>query len=117
MIRYNLERIILLRGHSKPVAFLQRNGFPYYKCHRMLSDPKVVSFKELEVLCRLLRCSPNDLMEWIPDKKHPLEDNHPLGKLRHYQSSDATLKALLKSVPPDKVEQAVELLGSLYGEK
>lgn len=117
MISYNLERIILLRGHSKPVAFLQRNGFPYHKCHRMLSDPKVVSFKELEVLCRLLRCNPNDLMEWIPDKKHPLEEDHPLTKLRRSGSSDAKLKALLKSVPPDKVEQAVELLGSLCKEK
>ncbi|WP_320054845.1 helix-turn-helix transcriptional regulator [uncultured Acetobacteroides sp.] len=117
MICYNLERIILLRGHSKPVAFLQSKGFPYYKCHRMLSNPKMVSFKELERLCKLLHCTPNDLMEWIPDKKRTPESDHPLDKLRRNQASEAKLKALIQSIPTDKVEEASELLSNLCNEK
>jgi hypothetical protein len=116
MIRYNLERIILLRGHNKPAAFLQKNGYGYHKSHRMLAGQTQITFSELFDLCKLLRCTPNDLMEWIPDTKHPLEDNHPLLALRRNIVKEESLQALLKTVPAGKVDQALALLGTLCNE-
>jgi DNA-binding Xre family transcriptional regulator len=116
MIQYNLERLILLRGHNKPIAFLQQNGYSYHKSHRMLSGKTQITFKELFDLCQLLRCTPNDLMELVPDKKQPLDADHPLQALRRNIAKEASLQALLKSVPADKVDQALELIGDLCKE-
>ena len=113
MIKYNLERIIMLRGYNKPVAFLQRCGYGYHKSHRMLTGKTQITFRELFELCTLLRCTPNDLMEWVPNPKHPLDDEHPLLALRRNNADEASLQALLKSVPADKVNEALELLGKL----
>lgn len=116
MIRYNLARIILLRGHSKPAAFLQQNGYGYHKSHRMLDGQTQITFQELFDLCKLLRCTPNDLMEWVPDPKHPLEADHPLQALQRSMIQEESLQALLKTIPADKLGQALELLGSINRE-
>ncbi|WP_320053420.1 helix-turn-helix transcriptional regulator [uncultured Acetobacteroides sp.] len=116
MIRYNLARIILLRGHSKPATFLQQNGFGYHKSHRMLAGQTQITFQELFDLCKLLRCTPNDLMEWVPDQKHPLEADHPLQALHRNIANEEALQALLKTIPTDKVNQMLELLGSINRE-
>ena len=114
MIKYNLERIILLRGHNKPIEFLRSNGYGYHKSYRMLMGQTQITFRELFDLCKLLRCTPNDLMEWVPDPKHPLEADHPLQALHRNMANEAALQAMLKSVPADKVDQAMELIASLY---
>lgn len=116
MIKYNLKRIIMLRGHNKPLDFLQRSGYGYHKSHRMLTGKTQITFRELFELCTLLRCTPNDLLEWVPDPKHQLDDDHPLQALRRNAASEASLQALLKSVPADKVDQALELIGKLCKE-
>lgn len=116
MIKYNLERIIMLRGHNKPLDFLQRSGYGYHKSYRMLMGQTQITFRELFDLCKLLRCTPNDLMEWVPDSKHPLDDEHPLRALRRNIADEASLQALFKSVPADKVNEALELIGKLCKE-
>jgi len=113
MIRYDIERMITLRGNSKPLDFLRDNGFPYHVCLYMLKNPKSVRFEQIEKLCRALKCTPNDLMEWVPDTKHPIETDHPLNKLCRNGSNDASLRGVLQSVPVSKLDEAMELLKKL----
>jgi len=117
MIRYDIERVILLRGHSKPLDFLQENGFPYHVCLYMLKSPKSVRFEQIEKLCRVLKCTPNDLLEWVPDSKHPIETDHPLNKLYRNSSNDASLLGVLQSIPVSKLDEALELLKKLGQEE
>ena len=34
-----------------------------------MRDDKVIGAKTLEVICDILRCQPNKILEWIPDEK------------------------------------------------
>lgn len=116
MIRYNLDRIILLRGHKSPLAYLKELGFPYHIIRFMQSNPKTMKLEYIERLCLALRCSPNDLLEWVPSKKQPIDTTHPLTKLCR-NSAEATLLGTMQSIPIDKVDEAMAYLQQLSSDK
>jgi DNA-binding Xre family transcriptional regulator len=116
MIYYNLERVILLRGYKNPIAYLKEQGYAYHTIRFMLSNPKTMKFEFIEQLCLTLRCSPNDLLEWVPNKKQMLDTTHPLSKLCR-NSDEATLRGAMQSIPIDKVDEALAYLQQLSSEK
>ena len=115
MLHYNIERAILMRGHINPKSYLKRMGFTRFIISNLLSKPKNIRMEHIEKLCLDLHCTPNDLMEWIPSESEPIEDNHPLTKLRRNGLSTPVYSALL-SVPAEKLDEAVAYLQQL-GEK
>lgn len=58
---------------------------------------------ELEKLCILLRCTPNDFCEWIPDKDVQLDSEHPLQKLKRTEKVIDITK-MLNSIPLEYLE-------------
>lgn len=116
MIKYNLQRIADLHGYSTPLDMLQNLGYSYHVCHYLLKNSKTIQLKQLERLCVALRCTPNDLLEWVDDENHPLEEGHPLHKLAR-KRNDAQLRVLMQSIPSDKVNEAIALLNKLANEE
>lgn len=39
---------------------------------------KAVRFSTLEAMCRVLRCQPGDLLEWVDDEGAPVGDGGPV---------------------------------------
>jgi putative transcriptional regulator len=39
---------------------------------------KAVRFSTLEAMCRVLRCQPGDLLEWVDDEGAPVGDDGPV---------------------------------------
>lgn len=115
MIRFNIERIILLRGYKNPLAFLRQQGFTYRVIQYMLATPATLKIEYINKLCVALRCTPNDLMEWQPSDEHPLDADHPLNKLVR-QGAEAAMRGAIRSIPPDKLDRALELLKKLSEE-
>lgn len=108
--------MIRMRGHSNPLRYLQEQGFPYRVCYFMLKGSvTLVKFSQLEQLCRLLHCTPNDLLEWVPKEETPEELSLPLSKLLRRNTS-APLVNAIQSIPSDKLDQALELLKKLSEE-
>lgn len=111
MIRLRVERMIRLRGHLNPLQFLMSHGYSYRNAYYILKEDGHTSVKlrQVENLCRLLRCTPNDLLEWQPNDSTDEELSQPLAKLCRSGSNSAIISAI-SDIPPGKLDKAVELL-------
>jgi len=68
-----------------------------------------MNLKDVEKLCVMLQCSPNDLLEWIPDTKDAKNEKHPLATLKR-KDSFTQLNLMLKDVPLDKLSAIENLI-------
>ena len=107
MLCYNFDRIFRNRGIDRPYTYLVSNGFSP-KFATKVNNNKVVKLhtNELERLCLLLHCTPNDLMLWTPDNDQ--NKNHPLNKLLPYDS--VNMIEALKQVPLEKMKEIEQLI-------
>ena len=64
-------------------SFLTRAGFSDNFASRVKNNNvKRLGLIELEKLCLILNCSPNDLYEWVPDENSQVDKDHELNKIR-----------------------------------
>lgn len=113
MLIFKLSRIFALRGIDKPFAFLVRHGLLRATASNLVND-RVLNVKvaHLEIVCRALNCTPNDLFEWKPDEAKPLPENHSLNSLKREKPA-ARISQIVKDIPVDKLHMVEELLNQL----
>lgn len=110
MLIFNPERVFALRGIAGKVGYLVRQGLSYPLARRLIEgDGLSVRFKNVELLCVLLNCTPNDLFEWRPTEKDQVGENHALNQLKRAALSP-DLQQLIKDIPADKFEEVAALL-------
>ncbi len=112
MLKYNFERLFKMKGILKPALFLIKAGFSKDTAYRIINN-KVSAFSpsQIEKLCIILECSPNDLMEWTADDKTNPADNHPLRKLLPAKPID--LRNIAIGIPIDKMEDFAQKIEEL----
>lgn len=112
MIKVNLDYILRLRNIRKPYAYLRELGLSHTLAHK-LANGTVGGLKnyQMELLCRELYCTPNDLLEWTDGTK-PLPEEHPLKDLRKDPRVMTSLEAM-KKLPLEKMGQFREALDQL----
>ena len=110
MIAYNFDRIFKARGIDKPFAYLKRAGFSDSLSSK-LKNNKVsrLNLTTIERLCVLLWCTPNDFMEWTPDKNSDADSKHPINKIKKHDKIIDITKAL-SSVPLEKLNEIEEII-------
>ena len=90
MLSLNLTPIFQLRGIEKPYTFLVKAGLSQHSATTILNNKtRIFRLDHVELLCEVLVCEPNDLLEWTPDKGKIYSENNPLLKLKQ-QPTDAT---------------------------
>src|SRR5690554_4722218 len=110
MIIYRFDRMFKARGIDKPFAFLQKAGFSDTFSSKIKNNRvSRLDLKPMEKLCLLLKCTPNDLMAWIPDKDVHYEESHPLNALRMSESETDMVK-IINSIPLGKLEMIEQLI-------
>lgn len=112
MIKYNFNRVFKARGIDKPFTYLTKAGFSDNFATKIKNDKiKRLGLKELEKLCILLRCTPNDIYEWNPDDDSQVDKDHPLSVIR---KSDKVfdLTKTLNSVPLAELDKIEELINN-----
>jgi len=79
-----------------------------------LLDNKVNSIqgKHLEKICEYLRCEPNDLYEWKPNRDTVNVAEHPLKGLLRDDKATA-FREMLRNIPLDKIDQIEAMLSGL----
>ena len=109
MLIFNLKRVLDMRGIERPYSFLVRNGFSA-QAATSWSQNRVGCIKpsQIETLCTLLNCTPNDFFEWREDNKSVVPDSHALRSLKK-SKGDLSLSDL----PLDKLEKLGEMLADL----
>lgn len=103
MLTFNFARIFKARGIEKPFSYLVNAGYSDNFATRVAnSKMERMNLKDMERLCVMLQCTPNDILEWIPDKKEAKPEKHPLATLRR-TGSVTKLSQMLNAVPLDKL--------------
>ena len=61
--------------------------------------------RQIEIICLSLKCTPNDLFEWIPDKPEQINGNNPLSKLIGDSSGIIDLRKIAEELPYNKLPE------------
>jgi len=111
MLKYNINRVIKARGIDKPNKFLRQAGI-YEAFALRIKNNKVnrINLPTIEKLCILLKCTPNDLMEWEADSNAEPFSDHPLNIMMQGRKKVKDISQMLNSVPFEKLGNIEELI-------
>jgi DNA-binding Xre family transcriptional regulator len=95
MLKLNINKHCQLRNEYNSAAYLRKNGFTSWRAFKLTGE-KITSipFSDIEKLCTLFRCTPNDILEWTPDSAADNHADHPLTPLRPGNPVDLNIKTL-----------------------
>lgn len=100
MLKYNLKRLINNRAVLQPVGYLQKFGVTKQTASRIVGGRfSTLKLSQLENLCIAFHCTPNDLLEYIPDDKIKTQ-NHPLASLIRNEQTKK-VNEILNDIPID----------------
>ena len=106
MLKYNIARLFKVKGISKPIPYLIKAGFKRNAASRLLNKGEItLKVKQIETICLALKCTPNDLFEWIPDKPELINGNNPLCKLIGDSSGIIDLRKIAEELPFNKLPE------------
>lgn len=112
MLKYNFDRIFKAKAIDKPFTFLKQAGFSDNFASKVKnSRVNRLSLDLLERLCLSIGCTPNDFMEWTPDKEGNIDNNHPINGLKRMEKI-LDLTKTLHSLPLSKLEELDRLINS-----
>ena len=110
MLIYNFERIFKARGIARPFTYLKNAGFSDNFATRVKNHKVArLNLREIERLCVLLRCTPNDFYEWTPDKNTQVDSEHPLNKIKR-SDKVIDLTRMLNSIPLEQLDEVEQLI-------
>jgi len=110
MIKFNFTRVFRARGIDKPFSYLVSIGYSANYATRIVNSRiKTLNIKDIEKLCTMLQCTPNDFLEWIPDAKDAANEKHPLISLKR-NDKVIQLTQLLNLMPLDKLREIESLI-------
>ena len=112
MISLNLQKLVQLRGYSNVLEFTRAIGMHQSRYRVLMNNPKTISYKLLDRLCWELRCTPNELLVWVPDAQQSKDESHPLRKLAVTHEVEK-LQQAVQNIDPSKVAKALVLLQEL----
>lgn len=110
MLTFNFTRIFKSRGIDKPFSYLVKCGYSDNFATRIANNKIAkLNLKDVERLCELFQCTPNDLLEWIPDRNDIDTGNHPLTPLKR-SDKVVQLTKILNSIPLDKLNDIEKMI-------
>jgi DNA-binding Xre family transcriptional regulator len=105
MLYYNFTRVFKARGVERPYSLLTHAGLGSDLATRMKNNRvRILRMETLEKVCLLLHCTPNDVMEWIPEKDN-VDKDQPLNQLLKTQNKVIDITQSLNSLPLGKLEE------------
>jgi DNA-binding Xre family transcriptional regulator len=108
MLKLNIHKHCRLRNYPDSAAFLRTQGMTHWISHKLANEKlKSISFADLEKLCTIFRCTPNDLLEWIPNEAGKDTSAHPLHALR--PQNDFSLQ--VKNLSFEQLKEIAKIVG------
>ncbi len=119
MIIFNFTRMIFERDIKQAFAALVRAGFSTKFATKVTRNDFVkLNLEYLENLCVFFQCTPNDLLEWIPDTNDVNIENSHLHQL-YRKEKPLSINEKLRNVSDEKLEEINKLIDAalLKGDK
>lgn len=67
MIRYKVDVIAALKNAGYTSYRIRKDGLINQTALQRIRDGKMISWEQLNSICRLLNCQPGDLVEFVED--------------------------------------------------
>ena len=116
MLKYNFNRVFKARGIEKPITFLRQAGiYDAFATRMKKNQVHRMNLPTIEKICILLKCTPNDLMEWEPDSNVESFSEHPLNIMMQSRKKIKDIGQMLDSVPFDKLGDIEEMIKKEIG--
>lgn len=110
MLTFNFTRIFKSRGIDKPFSYLVNHRYSDNFATRIVNNRiERLNLKDIEKLCEIFQCTPNDLLEWIPESKDIDNQNHPLISIKR-SDKVVQLTKILNSVPLDRLSEIESMI-------
>ena len=110
MLKFNFTRVFNAKGIDKPYSHLVNAGYSASFATRVVNNKvKQMNLQHVEKLCVLLQCTPNDLLEWIPNSTSTQGQGHPLSSLQRV-ANDSQIKRILYNIPVDRLADIEQLI-------
>ena len=117
MLSINIRPVMKLRGIEKPFTYLVTSGFNNHTAHNLLnSKTRSLRLDHIEIICLLLKCTPNDILSWKPGKNIVSTDKLPLSKLQVIESKTFDIKTTLMDLPLDELKSLTDKINKDYNE-
>jgi DNA-binding Xre family transcriptional regulator len=105
MLKFNLKRVLKIKGVTNPSMYLFKAGFKRQIAHRIATDKfKNLTPEQIELLCFNLECTPNDLFEFTPTNTKYDYTAHPLSALKR-ETEPPDLRNITLGIPIDKMDE------------
>jgi DNA-binding Xre family transcriptional regulator len=109
MLLLDVPRICADKGIPNAKKFLLGLGFYPKAAADIIKRKRVrIDYDQIEKLCLALRCTPNDLFSWQPNKDTQVDAQHPMHELVRKQS--ASIPEMLQSMSAAEIEEMRQLL-------
>ena len=110
MLTLNFSRIFKLRKIDRPFRFLVMLGLSENYASRIAnSRVRNINVDQMERLCLIFNCTPNDLFDWTPDKKLSDPDSYSLADLWRKEKGEG-MKELYQKLPLNKLIEIEALI-------
>jgi len=107
MITLQVKELYKLRGIKAPLAVMMKAGISQKVASDYLTGKKKhLLLAHIEILCTLLRCTPNDLFAWTPKNQALDYPENPLQAIRQKPMPD--LQHLIGAMSLDEVRKRLE---------
>jgi DNA-binding Xre family transcriptional regulator len=118
MLKIDIKRIAMKKGQFEPTKLLVKHGFEKQKAWRIVSGRvKDWDLKDIEKLCEIFVCSPNDLFVLVPEKGKVYDSKHPMQPLTR-ENEPKDIVSFLRSASIEEIEEfEAEMKRRKEGEK
>ena len=113
MLSLNLTPIFKARGIERPFSYLVKAGISPRSANTILnSSTRSFKLDNIELICKILICEPNDLLLWTPDKDQHYSSDHPLFNLPQ-QDSLKDMKETMATLPYKKLKEITKQINNV----
>lgn len=110
MLRLSLDRIFKVKGITKTNQYLIHLGNSEGYASQLVNGRSVsIRFDKLELLCKSLNCTPNDLFDYTDDEKIALPEGHALHSISK-RNAIGEVNKMLNDLPMAKIEELYKML-------
>jgi len=116
MLYFNIRRLMDLRGIERPYKFLTKNGFASQTASNLANNLiGRITPKQMEKICLLLNCTPNDLFDWREDENMSVSESHALRSLIKEKTPSFT--QMVKDLPVEKLSELEAVINEMKNAK
>jgi DNA-binding Xre family transcriptional regulator len=112
MLVFNIKPLLIARGYKPTPYLLKKLGLSNSKAVTLIhGNPKNLSLKDVEKICILLNCTPNDLLNYVPDEQITGTENYLLHTLNNNINNPNPID-ILKTLNHEEMLQLNKLISS-----